>query len=139
MLELGYGLSSEEHGPTALIESAKRAEDAGFAFAVISDHYHPWIDQQGQSPFVWSVLGGIARETNRLRVGTGVTCPLIRMHPALIAQAARSPPRFAIPTPSRQTASESGRGWDGWAVVRVPESMLIPALTLGMSACMPVQ
>jgi coenzyme F420-dependent glucose-6-phosphate dehydrogenase len=88
MLELGYGLSSEEHGPTALIESAKRAEDAGFAFAVISDHYHPWIDQQGQSPFVWSVLGGIARETSRLRVGTGVTCPLIRMHPALIAQAA---------------------------------------------------
>src|ERR1700731_305258 len=88
MLELGYGLSSEEHGPMALIESAQRAEDAGFAFAVISDHYHPWIDQQGQSPFVWSVLGGIARETSRLRVGTGVTCPLIRMHPALIAQAA---------------------------------------------------
>lgn len=88
MLELGYGLSSEEHGPNALIESAVRAEAAGFTFAVISDHYHPWIDQQGQSPFVWSVLGGIARETTRLRVGTGVTCPLIRIHPALIAQAA---------------------------------------------------
>jgi coenzyme F420-dependent glucose-6-phosphate dehydrogenase len=88
MFELGYSLSSEEHGATFLIDSARRAEEAGFSFALISDHYHPWTDQQGQSPFVWTVLGGIARETRRLRVGTGVTCPLIRYHPALVAQAA---------------------------------------------------
>ena len=85
---LGYQLSSEEHGPNVLIENARRAEEAGFAYGVVSDHFHPWIDAQGQSPYVWSVLGGIFRETTRLRVGTGVTCPLIRMHPALVAQAA---------------------------------------------------
>jgi alkanesulfonate monooxygenase SsuD/methylene tetrahydromethanopterin reductase-like flavin-dependent oxidoreductase (luciferase family) len=68
-MELGFSLSSEEHGPNALVEQARRAEEAGFTFALISDHYHPWIDQQGQSPFVWSVLGGIARETTRLRIG----------------------------------------------------------------------
>ncbi|MBO0684829.1 MAG: TIGR03557 family F420-dependent LLM class oxidoreductase [Candidatus Dormibacteraeota bacterium] len=88
MIQLGYSLSSEEHRPDQLIEQARRAEDAGFSFAVISDHFHPWISAQGQSPFVWSVLGGIARETSHLRVGTGVTCPLIRMHPAIVAQAA---------------------------------------------------
>ena len=55
---------------------------------MVSDHFHPWVDAQGQCPYVWSVLGGIARETSRLRVGTGVTCPLFRMHPSLVAQAA---------------------------------------------------
>jgi len=87
-MELGFSLSSEEHRPNPLVEQARRAEEAGFTFALISDHYHPWIDQQGQSPFVWAVLGGIARETRSLRVGTGVTCPLIRMHPGIVAQAA---------------------------------------------------
>ncbi len=64
------------------------AEEAGFAFALISDHFHPWLDSQGQSPFVWTTLGGIANATSKLRIGTGVTCPLIRYHPALLAQAA---------------------------------------------------
>src|SRR3712207_380707 len=59
----------------------------GFTTAWISDHYHPWIDEQGQSPFVWSVIGGIAATTERIRLGTGVTCPTIRIHPAIIAQA----------------------------------------------------
>jgi coenzyme F420-dependent glucose-6-phosphate dehydrogenase len=86
--ELGFSLSSEEHRPNALVEQARRAEEVGFGFALISDHFHPWLDQQGQSPFVWAVLGGIARETSSLRVGTGVTCPLIRVHPAIVAQAA---------------------------------------------------
>jgi coenzyme F420-dependent glucose-6-phosphate dehydrogenase len=87
-MELGYALSSEEHGPNELVRNAKAAEDAGFTFALISDHYHPWVDAQGQSPFVWSVIGGIAQATERLRLGTGVTCPTIRIHPAIIAQAA---------------------------------------------------
>jgi coenzyme F420-dependent glucose-6-phosphate dehydrogenase len=87
-MELGYALSSEEHGPNDLVRNAKAAEEAGFTFALISDHYHPWVDAQGQSPFVWSVIGGIAQATDRLRLGTGVTCPTIRIHPAIIAQAA---------------------------------------------------
>jgi G6PDH family F420-dependent oxidoreductase len=85
---LGYALSSEEHAPSDLVRYAGLAEDAGFGFAMISDHYHPWIDRQGNAPFVWSVLGGIAASTSRIPVGTGVTCPLIRIHPAIIAQAA---------------------------------------------------
>jgi len=87
-MEIGYALSSEEHGPNDLVRNAKAAEEAGFTFALISDHYHPWVDAQGQSPFVWSVIGGIAQATDRLRLGTGVTCPTIRIHPAIIAQAA---------------------------------------------------
>jgi coenzyme F420-dependent glucose-6-phosphate dehydrogenase len=88
MLEIGYKLSSEEHGANELVRHARMAEEGGFTFALISDHYHPWTDRQGQSPFVWSVLGGIAQATKRLRVGTGVTCPTTRIHPAIVAQAA---------------------------------------------------
>ncbi|MFN2418004.1 MAG: TIGR03557 family F420-dependent LLM class oxidoreductase [Candidatus Limnocylindria bacterium] len=88
MVRFGYALSSEEHRTADLVTNAARAEEAGFEFALISDHYHPWVDAQGHSPFVWTVLGGIARETRTLEVGTGVTCPMIRIHPAIIAQAA---------------------------------------------------
>ena len=88
MLEIGFALSSEEHGPRDLVEQARMAEEAGFTFCLVSDHFHPWVDRQGQSPFVWPVVGAIARATQRIRVGTGVTCPLIRIHPALVAQAA---------------------------------------------------
>ena len=88
MTEIGYSLSSEEHRPPDLIGYARRAEEAGFRFALISDHFHPWVDHQGHSAFVWTVLGGIAQATERLEVGTGVTCPTIRIHPAIIAQAA---------------------------------------------------
>ena len=86
-VELGYTLSSEERQPEELIRLAQQAESAGFGYALISDHYHPWSDRQGSSPFVWAVLGGIAATTRRLRVGTGVTCPIMRIHPAIIAQA----------------------------------------------------
>jgi len=87
-MEFGYALSSEEHAPRELVENARRAEDEGFTFALISDHYHPWTDAQGQSPFVWAVIGAIGNATTRLRLGTGVTCPTIRIHPAILAQAA---------------------------------------------------
>ena len=70
-MELGYALSSEETTPADLVENAVAAEAAGIPFALISDHFHPWIDRQGQSPFVWSVLGGIAARTTELRIGTG--------------------------------------------------------------------
>ena len=87
-VRLGYWLSSEEQGPNDLVRLAARAEHAGFRAAGISDHFHPWVPQQGQSPFVWTVLGGIAQATERLEVVTGVTAPIIRMHPVIVAQAA---------------------------------------------------
>jgi coenzyme F420-dependent glucose-6-phosphate dehydrogenase len=86
--QIGYSLSTEEHGPNELVGFARRAEEVGFAYAMISDHYHPWIDAQGNSPFVWTVLGGIAEATERLPIGTGVTCPTVRYHPAVVAQMA---------------------------------------------------
>ena len=117
-MELGYALSSEEHRPLALVEHAEQAEQAGFSFALLSDHFHPWIDRQGQSPFVWSVLGGIARATERLVVGTGVTCPTIRIHPAIIAQAAATaasmlPGRFFLGVGTGENLNEHvlGHGW----------------------------
>src|ERR671934_3001019 len=87
-MRIGCFLSSEEHGPAALVEQARRAQDAGFHALWISDHIHPWIDAQGHSPFVWSAIGAIAQATERFRIGTGVTCPLIRIHPAIVAHAA---------------------------------------------------
>ena len=86
--DIGYALSSEEHGPVELVRHARRAEEAGFGYALVSDHFHPWTDRQGQSPFVWTTVGAVAEATERLRVGTGVTCPTIRTHPAVIAHAA---------------------------------------------------
>jgi coenzyme F420-dependent glucose-6-phosphate dehydrogenase len=86
-IEFGYTLSSEEHAPRVLVENARRAEECGFDFVSISDHFHPWIGEQGHSPFVWSVLGGIAATTERIGVGVGVTCPILRIHPAILAHA----------------------------------------------------
>src|ERR687898_676999 len=88
MTEFGYALSSEEHSPGALVDNARKAERIGFEFAMISDHFHPWTDSQGNSPFVWGVIGAIAHATERIRLGTGVTCPTIRIHPAIVAHAA---------------------------------------------------
>jgi G6PDH family F420-dependent oxidoreductase len=88
MVEIGYAISSEEHAPNDIVRHAQVAEQAGFPFALISDHYHPWVDAQGHSPFVWSVIGAIAQATSTLRLGTGVTCPIMRIHPAILAQAA---------------------------------------------------
>jgi G6PDH family F420-dependent oxidoreductase len=101
MTDFGYWLSSEEQRPLDLVRNARRAEELGFSFAMISDHFHPWTDAQGQSPFVWSVLGGIAGATERIELATGVTCPLIRTHPAIVAQAAATvgamlPGRFTL-------------------------------------------
>jgi coenzyme F420-dependent glucose-6-phosphate dehydrogenase len=88
MPSFGYTLSSEEHGPRDLVANATRAEELGFDFVSISDHFHPWVSAQGHSPFVWSVLGAIASATERITAAVGVTCPIIRIHPAVIAHAA---------------------------------------------------
>ena len=128
MVELGYALSSEEHQPDFLVRYAKMAEDAGFTFAFISDHFHPWTDRQGHSPFVWAVLGGIARTTSSLRLATGVTCPTIRTHPAIIAQvattvAAMMPGRFALGVGSGEALNEHIFG-DHWPEADVRLEML---------------
>jgi coenzyme F420-dependent glucose-6-phosphate dehydrogenase len=118
MVEIGYALSCEEHPPNDLIRYARRAEETGFTFALISDHYHPWVDRQGQSPFVWSVIGGIAQTTQHLRLGTGVTCPTMRIHPAIIAQAAATsatmmPGRFFLGVGTGENLNEHilGHRW----------------------------
>ncbi|MDG5817284.1 TIGR03557 family F420-dependent LLM class oxidoreductase [Natronococcus sp. A-GB7] len=87
MVQLGYTLSSEEHEPNELISIAQRAEEAGFDFLSISDHFHPWVPAQGESPFVWSTLGGVATVTDDIEVGVGVTCPTTRIHPLNVAHA----------------------------------------------------
>src|SRR3954468_17627912 len=88
MTTFGYFLSSEEHGPLSLVDQAVRAEQAGFDALWISDHYHPWNDEQGQSAFVWSVIGALSEAVPGMRVTTSVTCPILRIHPAVMAQAA---------------------------------------------------
>ncbi|MCD1570589.1 TIGR03557 family F420-dependent LLM class oxidoreductase [Agromyces mediolanus] len=87
-LQIGYKLAAEGFGPAELVRQAQRAEAAGFDFVEISDHFHPWLEVQGHSPFAWSVLGAIAHGTERIGLATGVTCPFHRYHPAIVAQAA---------------------------------------------------
>ena len=123
MTSIGYALSSEEHAPSDLVRHAALAEEASFEFALISDHFHPWIDKQGHSPFVWSVLGGIAEATSTIQIGTGVTCPTIRIHPAIIAQAAATtaammPGRFFLGVGTGENLNEHilGDKWPDWDV-----------------------
>ncbi|MBQ1049073.1 TIGR03557 family F420-dependent LLM class oxidoreductase [Micromonospora sp. C51] len=87
-MRIGYKLSSEGFGPNEIIRQAVRAEQVGFDFVEMSDHFHPWLDSQGHSSFTWTVLGAIAARTDRIELATGVTCPSVRYHPAIIAQAA---------------------------------------------------
>jgi len=134
MTRFGYALSSEEHGSADLVRNAAKAEEAGFEFALISDHYHPWVDAQGHSPFVWTVLGGIARETERLEVGTGVTCPMIRIHPAVIAQAAATTAdlfdgRFFLGVGTGENLNEHILG-DHWPPYEERREMLVESIEI---------
>jgi coenzyme F420-dependent glucose-6-phosphate dehydrogenase len=132
MISLGYKLSSEEQSAADLVRYAQMAQDTGFGFALISDHYHPWIDRQGQSPFVWSVLGAIAQATQRLTVGTAVTCPTMRIHPAIIAQAAATtatlmPGRFFLGVGTGENLNEHVVG-QGWPETEVRQARLEEAI-----------
>ena len=120
MLKLGYKLMSEEHGPADLVRNAKRAEDAGFAFAAISDHFSPWLEEQGHAPLAWPVLGALANATQRIGLMTAVTCPIMRYHPAIIAQGAAtlgllSNNRFTLGLGAGERLNEHivGAGWPG--------------------------
>src|SRR5690606_33228548 len=130
----GYTLSSEELDPTTLLECAVRAEAAGFEFVSISDHYHPWTESQGHSPFVWSVLGAIAARTTDLGLATGVTCPTVRIHPAIIAQAAAttallSNGRFSLGVGTGEALNEHILG-DRWPAPEERLAMLEEAVAV---------
>jgi G6PDH family F420-dependent oxidoreductase len=120
MIKLGYKLMSEEHGPAALVHNAQRAEEAGFDFAAISDHFSPWLEEQGHAPFAWAVLGAIAQGTRGIGLMTAVTCPIMRYHPAVIAQATAtlgllSENRFTLGLGAGERLNEhvTGGGWPG--------------------------
>jgi G6PDH family F420-dependent oxidoreductase len=120
MIKLGYKLMSEEHGPQALVRNVALAEQAGFDFAAISDHFSPWIEEQGHAPLAWAVLGALANATRRIGLMTAVTCPIMRYHPAIIAQGAAtlallSDDRFTLGLGAGERLNEhvTGKGWPG--------------------------
>ncbi len=131
MTEFGYFLAAEEHAPDTLVDIAQQAEQAGFESVWISDHFHPWNDAQGHSPFVWTPIGGIAATTD-LRITTAVTCPTVRIHPAIIAQAAATAAvatggRFRLGVGSGEALNEHILG-DAWPSVDVRHQMLEEAV-----------
>ena len=132
MVQLGYKLCSEEQSPGELIDCVERAEQVGFSFAMISDHFHPWTERQGQSSFVWTMLGAIAQVTERITIGTAVTCPTVRIHPAIIAQAAATaacllPGRFLLGVGSGENLNEHIFA-DHWPETDVRQDMLEEAI-----------
>jgi G6PDH family F420-dependent oxidoreductase len=122
--EFGYTLSSEEFGPTELVENAVEAEERGYDFLSVSDHFHPWLAEQGESPFVWSTLGGVAEATDEVDVGVGVTCPTTRIHPVNVAQAAATTKamldgrafHFGVGTGEALNEHVTGDRWPEYAV-----------------------
>ena len=147
MTTFGYFLSSEEHGPKALVQQAQLAEASGFSSVFISDHFHPWLDEQGESPFVWSVIGAIGA-TTALEVTTGVTCPTMRTHPAVIAQAAAtsslgevgSVPASSMLTaaPSAEAASPLNRTLLSGPAGITPACVMVPPCLSQRTYCFPV-
>lgn len=118
MAKFGYSLYCEGFAPQDLVKQAVMAEDAGFDFLVISDHYHPWLTSQSHAGFAWSILGAVAQATQRIRLATMVTCPIMRYHPAIIAQAAAtisvlSQGRFTLGLGAGERLNEHivGKGW----------------------------
>lgn len=133
-LHLGYTLSCEELPPDELVQNARRAEEVGFPFAGISDHFHPWSEQQGQSAFVYSVIGAISQVTNQMEILVGVNCPIIRYHPAIIAQAAATcslllEGRFLLGIGAGENLNEHIVGL-GWPPTPIRHEMLIEAIEI---------
>ena len=133
-MQVGYKLATEAFGPEEIVRQTVRAEEAGFDFVELSDHFHPWLDVQGHSSFTWSVLGSMAARTERIGLATGVTCPFIRYHPAVIAQAAAtvqilSGNRFTLGIGAGERLNEHVVG-AGWPAVRTRHKMLREALEI---------
>jgi G6PDH family F420-dependent oxidoreductase len=134
MVQVGYTLMCEQSGPRALVENAVRAEEVGFDFAVISDHFSPWLAEQGHSPFAWSVLAAALEATDSLPFATFVTCPTIRYHPAVVAQMAATtellaPGRFTLGLGAGENLNEHVVG-RGWPPVHIRHDMLAEAVCL---------
>jgi G6PDH family F420-dependent oxidoreductase len=133
-MQVGYKIATEAFTPTEVVEQTIAAEEAGFDFVELSDHYHPWLEEQGHSGFTWSMLGAMAAKTERIGLATGVTCPMIRYHPAVIAQAAAtvqllSGNRFTLGIGSGERLNEHIVG-GGWPAVRIRHHMLREALEI---------
>ncbi|MEA2295386.1 MAG: hypothetical protein QOE86_3025 [Solirubrobacteraceae bacterium] len=133
-MKIGYFLSCEEFGPAELLRQARMAEGAGFESLWISDHYHPWNDEQGESAFVWSMIGALSQVTERIPVTTAVTCPTVRTHPAVIAQAAATsaallPGRFRFGVGTGEALNEHILG-DHWPSADVRLEMLEEAIAV---------
>jgi len=131
-MQIGFKLMAEAYAPQELVRQAVRAEEAGFDFVEVSDHYHPWLYSQRHSPFAWSVLAAAAARTERIGLATGVTCPTMRYHPAIIAQAAATTAlladgRFMLGVGSGERLNEHVVG-GGWPSVDVRQEMLREAL-----------
>ena len=134
MLQLGYKLMTETTDAKALVRNARMAEDAGFDFVAISDHFHPWLESHGHSPFAWSVLGAIATSTSRVGIATGLTCPTMRYHPAIVAQAAATvgvmcDGRFTLAVGAGERLNEHVVGL-GWPAVHERHDMLREAIEI---------
>jgi G6PDH family F420-dependent oxidoreductase len=134
MVTIGYFLSSEDRTAREIVEGARMAEAVGFPAAWVSDHFHPWLDEQGQSPFVWSVLGAIAASTTDLKVTTAVTAPILRIHPAILAQATATTAalmegRFTFGVGTGEALNEHIFG-DRWPVPEERREMLGEAIGL---------
>ncbi|QIN77874.1 TIGR03557 family F420-dependent LLM class oxidoreductase [Rubrobacter marinus] len=133
-MKVGYKLIAEAYSPQELVRQAVRAEEAGFDFVEISDHFHPWFDSQGHSGFAWSILAAAAAKTERIELATGVTCPFVRYHPAVIAQAAAttallSEGRFTLGVGAGERLNEHVVGL-GWPAVRERHEMFREALEI---------
>jgi G6PDH family F420-dependent oxidoreductase len=134
MTQFGYTLSCEEHAPRDLVAFARRAEAVGFDFLTASDHYHPWTDRQGHAPMVWPVLGAAAMQTERIGLGTAVTCPIVRIHPAIVAQAAATiaamaPGRFFLGVGTGENLNEHITG-ENWPSAGLRRDMLTEAVEI---------
>lgn len=133
-MRFGYTLLSEQSGPSELVDYAVAGEQAGFDFEAMSDHYAPWLEEQGHSPYAWSVLGAVAQSTSRVELMTYVTCPTMRYHPAVVAQQAAtvqslSRGRFTLGLGAGENLNEHVLG-HGWPPVNVRHEMLAEAVQI---------
>ena len=134
MVSFGYTVMGEQAGPKQLVADAQRAEAAGFDFIAASDHYFPWLAEQGHSPYTWSVLGAIAQATERIELMTYVTCPIMRYHPAVVAQKAAtiqllSDGRFTLGLGAGENLNEHVVG-QGWPSIDIRHEMLAEAIQI---------